>query len=188
MSVLKIVSRYAKSLFDLAKADGKLDKVHQDIMYTWEVTKLEDFDRFLKSPIISTERKKGVMKAIFADKANVEPVVVKTFNALLEHKREIYLSDFCRTFHLEYNKEQKISAARLISAVELSEETVTELLDVFKAKGFIEEKVELIKEVDPAIIGGFILEFNDQVYNSSLAYKLENLRKNFSENLYTKNI
>ncbi len=186
MSVLRIVSRYAKSLFDLAEAEGKLDKVHEDIMYTWEVAKVDDFKRFLKSPVISITKKEDVFQGIFASK--VEPVVLKTFDAMIEHKREAYLADFCRTFHLMYNNVKKISSARLISAVALSDETVNDLLEVFKSKGLIQQQVELVKEVNPAIIGGFILEFDDKVYNSSVAYKLENLRKNFSENLYTKNI
>jgi F-type H+-transporting ATPase subunit delta len=186
MSVTKIVSRYAKSLFDLSKADNTLDKVHEDVMYAWEVAKTEDFRDFLKSPLIPVEKKENVFKAIFGDR--VEASVLRTFDAMVEHKRESYLVDFCRAFHLMYNESQHISSVRLVSAVELSEGVVEDLLAVFKSKGLVQQQVELVKAVDPAIIGGFILEFDDQVYNASVAYKLESLKKKFSENLYTKNI
>jgi F-type H+-transporting ATPase subunit delta len=87
-----------------------------------------------------------------------------------------------------YNKEKHVSAVKLISAVELSDETVNELLETFKSKGLLEKEVELVKAVDTSIIGGFILEFDGRVYDASLCYKLEQLNKKFSENLYIKNI
>ena len=187
MSVLRIVSRYAKSLFDLAKSEGKLDKVHDDVMTAWEISKQEEFKTFLKDPIIPADKKKDVFKAIFS-KSNAEAMLVRTFEVLVEHKREVYMSDFCRAFHLLYNKENHVSSVRLTTAVELSDEVVNDLLDTFKAKGLLEKDIELEKDIKPSIIGGFILEFGDQVYNASLAYKLDQIKKQFSDNLYTKNI
>lgn len=186
MSILRIVSRYAKSLFDLAKSEGKLEKVHDDVMTAWDVAKNEEFAAFLKSPILSVEKKKAVIDAVFSKTA--EPMVVQTFYVMADHKREAYMADFCRTFHLMYNKEVQVSSVRLTTAVELSDETVNELLDTFKAKGLLEQKVELVKDIKPSIIGGFVLEFDGQVYNASLASKLDKMKKQFSENLYTKNI
>jgi len=173
-------------LFELAKEANKLETIHENIMYAWEVAKVPDFKDFLKSPIISTEKKEKVFKAVFEDK--VEKVVLRTFYVMTEHQREAYLTDFCRTFHLMYNREKHISSARLISAVQLSDETVNDLLKAFKDKGLLESEVELVKEIDADIIGGFVLEFNNQVYDASVQYKLEQLRKKFSENLYIKNI
>ncbi|BDS15277.1 ATP synthase F1 subunit delta [Aureispira anguillae] len=185
MSILRIVSRYAKSLFDLAKKEGQLDQVHDDVMNAWEVAKNEEFADFLKSPIIPIDKKKDVIDVVFA---NSNKNLVQTFHVMMEHKRESYMADFCRTFHLFYNKEKHVSAVRLTTAVELSESTVNDLLDTFKAKGLLEQTVELIKDIEPSIIGGFILEFDGQVYNASLLHQLDQMKKQFSENLYTKNI
>ncbi len=186
MSVIRIVSRYAKSLFDLSKAAGQLDKVHEDVQYAWEVAKTEEFKDFLKNPIIPAHKKKDVFKAVFGDK--VDTTVLRTFDAMLEHKREAYLGDFCREFHLLYNSEKKVSAAKLTTAADLSDNTTNELLEVFQQKGLLQKDVDLVKEVKPEILGGFILEFEDQVFNASVAHQLEKLRTKFSENLYTKNL
>lgn len=185
MSILRIVSRYAKSIFDLAKVEGNLDQVHDDVMNAWEVTKNEEFGDFLKSPIIPVNKKKDVIDAVFA---NSDKRLVQTFHVMIEHKREPYMGDFCRAFHLMYNKEKHVSAVRLTTAAELSEETIKDLLETFKTKGLLEQQVELIKEVNPSIIGGFILEFDGQIYNASLLHQLDQMKKQFSENLYTKNI
>ena len=45
-----------------------------------------------------------------------------------------------------------------------------------------------ISEIDPSIIGGFILEFDGKVYNASLLHSLDQLKKKFNENLYIKNL
>lgn len=185
MSILRIVSRYAKSLFDLAQAEGKLDKVHDDVMFVWDVTKNEEFEEFLKSPIIPLNKKNDVFKAVFA---NVDKTLLQTLHVIAEHKRDAYMGDFCRSFHLMYNKEKHVSSARLTTAVELSETTVNELLNTFKAKGLLEPQVELVKDIKPSIIGGFILEFDGQVFDASLSHKLDQMKKQFSENLYTKTI
>jgi len=185
MSIVRIVSRYAKSLFDLAKSEGKLDEVHDDVMYAWEVAKNEEFKAFLKSPIISTSKKKDVFDAVFAKSA---PTMLRTFHVMVNHKREAYMSDFCRSFHLMFNKEKHVSIVRLVTAVELSDSLVDELLSTFKTKGLLEQEVELVKDIQPSIIGGFILEFDGNVYDASLSHKLEQMNKKFSENLYIKNI
>jgi F-type H+-transporting ATPase subunit delta len=185
MSILRVVSRYAKSLFELSNSDGRLESIHDDVMNAWDVVKHKEFNSFLKSPIISVSKKKEVLKAIFS---KFDPSLLNTFHVMADHKREAYISDFCRAFHLLYNKENHVSAVRLVSAVKLSDEIVNNLLKTFKSKGLLEEKVELVKDVNPSIIGGFILEFDGQVYNASLAHKLDQMSKKFSENLYIKNI
>lgn len=185
MSILQIVSRYAKSLFDLAQAEGNLDKVHDDIMLVWDVTKNDEFGAFLKSPIIPLTERAAVYNAVFK---NVDKVLLRTLHVMSEHKRDAYMGDFCHSFHLMYNKEKRVSVVRLTTAVDLSDMAVNKLLDAFKAKGLLESKVELVKDIKPSILGGFILEFGDQVYDASLSHKLDQMKKQFSENLYTKTI
>jgi F-type H+-transporting ATPase subunit delta len=185
MSITRIASRYAKSLFDLAKNEGKLDKIHQDVLYIREVAVLPDFAAVMKNPLISEDKKEAIFIALFQDK--VEKLTLNTLMIMAEHNREAYLLDICRTFHLLYNEEKHVSAVTITSAVELSKNAVDNILAEFKTKGLIESNVELNIKIDPSIIGGFILQYKDQVYNASIVYKLNTLRAKFSENLYIKN-
>jgi F-type H+-transporting ATPase subunit delta len=185
MSIARIASRYAKSLFDLAKDEGKLDKVHEDILYVKAVAELPHFAAVMKNPLIGEEKKEGIFNAVFGEK--VDSLTLKTLMVMAEHNREAYLNDICRTFHLLYNKEKYVSTVTLTSAVELSQQSIDNILAEFKSKGIIEAQVELKTKIDPSIIGGFILQFNDRVYNASISYKLDQLRTKFSENLYIKN-
>jgi F-type H+-transporting ATPase subunit delta len=46
--------------------------------------------------------------------------------------------------------------------------------------------VEIVTEIDPQLIGGYILELGGKRYDSSVAYQLEQLRKEFKGNVYKK--
>jgi F-type H+-transporting ATPase subunit delta len=185
MSVARIASRYAKSLFDLAINENKLDKINQDIELVNKVAELKDFDSVMKNPLIIIDRKQAAIRGIFQDK--VDTLTMNTMMVILEHRRERYLQDICRSFHDLYNSEKKVSIVTLKSAVSLSQEMSNNILHEFKSKGLIEDKVELKTIIDPSIIGGFVIYFKDQVYNASVSYKLDQLRTKFSENLYIKN-
>lgn len=186
MSVTRIASRYAKSLFELAEKDGKLDKIHEDVLYVREVGRNKEFASVMKNPLITTDKKESIFEAVFKDK--VDTMTLNTLMVLTEHKREAYLVDVCTFFHNLYNSERKITQVTVTTAVEVSAEKIDSILAEFKAKGLIEQEVELTTAVDPTIVGGFIVQFNDQLYDASIKDKLEGLKKKFSENLYIKNI
>ena len=42
-----------------------------------------------------------------------------------------------------------------------------------------DQSVEISTEVDPALIGGFVIEFQDKIYDASIAHNLEELKKEF---------
>lgn len=52
--------------------------------------------------------------------------------------------------------------------------------------GVTTENLEVETRVNPDLIGGFILEFDQKRYDASVAHKLEELKSSFSKNLYVK--
>ena len=182
----RLASRYAKTFFELAKEHGVLDKVYADTQYIQAVAVTPDFRTFLRNPIIGVSKKKEVFQALFGHK--IQPITLKALQAVLEHKRERYLSDISLSFKALYHKEKGISTVKIISAVELSAKAEQAILQEFKTAGIIQNQVELETSVDAKIIGGFILEADGQVYDASLANKLARLKSKFTENLYVKNL
>jgi F-type H+-transporting ATPase subunit delta len=51
---------------------------------------------------------------------------------------------------------------------------------IAKIATFSSKKITIINKVDPAIIGGFILRIGDMQYNASVANKLQELKREFS--------
>ena len=48
------------------------------------------------------------------------------------------------------------------------------------------DKLEIIEKVDPSIIGGFVIEVGDKLYDASISHKLEQFKKEFAANQYVK--
>jgi F-type H+-transporting ATPase subunit delta len=68
------------------------------------------------------------------------------------------------------------------TAVPLSSELEGKVMDKVKELTG-SEKVTLTNEIDPAIIGGFILRVGDIQYNASIANQFGNLKREFSKSI-----
>jgi F-type H+-transporting ATPase subunit delta len=64
----------------------------------------------------------------------------------------------------------------------LDDASKQQLLNLVKTK--VTGQIELVEKVNPELIGGFIITINDTQIDQSVRTKLNQLRKNFSTNLY----
>jgi F-type H+-transporting ATPase subunit delta len=48
------------------------------------------------------------------------------------------------------------------------------------------DKLDVITKVDPTLIGGFIIEVGDKLYDASIAHRLELFKKEFAYNQFVK--
>ena len=182
MSVTRISGRYAKSLIDLAKEQGSLEAVNQDMILFGEVAKNHEFIAMLKSPIINTDKKQRVFDAIFEGKISV--ITASFIKILLNKGREIYLADIAKEYMMQYRELTEVSSVRLTTAAPLSAASVAAIKANLEADMALYNNITLQTEVDDSLIGGFVLEFNDKRYDASLAYQLYKLHKEFRNNLY----
>lgn len=184
MSVIRIASRYAKSLIDLADERGALDEVLGDIKSFKQATENRDLYLLLKSPIINVSKKQQVFDALFGGKMN--ELTSAFFKIILNKGREAYLPEIADEFIAQYKKLKHITSVTLVTATPLGAETISKIKQRLVASEATDDHVELLTEVDPNLIGGFVLDFGDQLYDASIAHKLEKLKKEFSSNEYIK--
>lgn len=186
MSVQRIASRYAKSLIDLAVEQDKLERILEDVKSFREVLKNKEFKLLTKSPIISISKKKDIFKALFAGK--YDELTVAFFDILLTKGREAYLPDIAVAFLAQYKKMKHISTVKLITASPLGEGVLAAIKAKLVESTTTDDKVEMSVAVDPKLIGGFVLEFEDNVYDASVSTKLDELKKGFRDNKYISQI
>ena len=182
MSVARIAGRYAKSLIDLAQEQGSLEAVNNDMILFSEVAKNNDFAAMLKSPIINADKKQNVFNAIFDGKVSV--ITSSFIKILLLKGREVFLKDIAKEFIAQYQELNKVSSVRLVTASPLSAATVAAIQAKLEADVALHDNITLETAVDADLIGGFVLEFNDKRYDSSISYQLQRLHKEFRTNLY----
>lgn len=186
MSVQRIASRYAKSLIDLAQEQGKLDRVLEDVQSFKEVSKNRDFLLMLKSPVVKADTKEKVFNQLFAGK--YDEMTMAFLRILLRKGREAHLAEIANEYILQYKIIKHISTVKLVTASPLSEESVKAIHAKLLASNATDNNVELVTEVNPDLIGGFVILFEDKLYDASVAHKLDLMKKNFKDNLYISQI
>lgn len=179
----KVAARYAKSLIDLAQEQDKLETLLEDVKSFHALTKNRDFYNLIKSPVVSASKKHQIIEMLM--KGKVDEMMLAFVNILIRKGREAALPEITTEFIRQYREIKQISTVKLTSATELSGAVIEDIKRKLAQSGVTEQRIEMTMHVDPKLIGGFILEFNGQIYDGSVAQKLSQVRKKFSgRNLY----
>ncbi|TNE65539.1 MAG: ATP synthase F1 subunit delta [Bacteroidetes bacterium] len=182
MSVTRIATRYAKSLLELAIDQKKLEPVFADINTLKAASQNRDLYLMLKSPIVHADKKMAVLNALLKDK--VDALTLAYLQLLVNKGREMYVPEIAAEFINQYKVLKKITSVRVTSAAPLSEAVLADLRKKLLASGVTTENLEIDVKVDPKLIGGFVLEFDNKRYDSSVANKLAELKADFLKNTY----
>lgn len=181
MSDIKIASRYAKSLIDLSTEKGSMEKSHEDVVTVLKaISESRDLRLLIQSPVIKTDKKISILKAVFADK--ISPVVLEFILLLAKKRRESLTEEVLKEFEAQYLQKKNVFKAVVTSAVGLDDNLRKQVLELVKKNN--NSEVELIEKVDKSIIGGFILRIGDEQIDKSILRQLKNLRKNFNESSF----
>lgn len=182
----RLAGRYAKSLIDLAVEKNELEKVYADMQYLQAVCKVsKEFVGLLKSPIIPIDKKSGALKAVTNGKISE---LTTAFNQLLINKnREFYLPEIINAFIDQYNAIKGIHKVKLTTATPISEEMKASIVNKMKSETKLQQ-IELETAVKEELIGGFVLEFNNNLVDASVQRDLRDVRKQFEKNVYVQQI
>lgn len=179
MASSRIASRYSKSLIALATESGVLDDVKSDMDSIAAIcADSRELVSLLKNPIVTSDDKKAILGKVFKD-ANATTQNFIAF--LVDKKREAELPMVAQQFIAEYDEMKGIAKATVISAVELSKETLD------KVRSYItgilgKEGIELTNTIDPSIIGGLIIKHDDKLIDMSVSKELREIRKTLIHN------
>ena len=173
--------RYAKATLNLAK-DKKLAKEVNDdmILIRDTIEENNDLEVMLKSPIVKSHLKISVLEGIFKKKIN--GITMGLINLLIENKRLNLLSLVAKEFIVIYDFMQGVEVAQITTAVPLTKELEKTILERINESE--DNEVSLVNVIDPSIIGGFVLRIGDKEYDSSIAYRLNDLLSQFEDNQY----
>ncbi len=165
-----IAVRYAKALLESA-IRLKLEDAIYDEMQTLstnyiQVPKL----RFtIDNPTLGNEKKLALLKT--ACGGDINNLTVRFLNLVFKEGRESSLQFMATAYLTLYRKHKNIIRGKLITAVPVSEETEAKMKQMVEKR--THGKVEFNTEVDPSIIGGFILEYDTYSFDASVKTKLK---------------
>jgi ATP synthase F1 delta subunit len=164
---------YAEALFGVAKENGKLDAIREQLGQFADALKgSRDLQLFFFSPYFSSaEKGDGLKKAI----TGAEPELVNFLELLIEKHRMPVIFRMRRQFDSLWDKENKRLGVTVTSAVELDPEVAERIgSEIEQQTG---NAVELESRVDPDILGGLVVQVGNMVLDTSIRNRLEKLRK-----------
>lgn len=166
----QIAHRYAKSLLEMAKETNKIEIIKADIDLFNDAVQNRDFALLLKSPIVNKDKKLEVLTALFGDK--MDELTMSFFKILTRKSREEGLEDIGLAFIEQYNALNTITHVQLTTADVVDSAFISNIEAKLKEKG-VSGTFEIEKIIDPSILGGFILQIGDQLFDSSVKRKME---------------
>ena len=169
----EIAQVYARSLFEVASEQGKIDAVRDQLgEFADTLSGQHDLQVFFFSPYFSTtEKAEGLDRAV----SGADEIFVNFLKLLIENHRMPVIFRVRRAYDALWEDENKLLPVSVTSAIELDQKTIKQIGDrIAEQTG---RKVELSATVEPEILGGIVVRVGNQVLDASVRNRLEHLRR-----------
>ena len=181
MKQSRIASRYAVSLLRLAGEKGLSARIHQDMEFLGNaVESSRELERMFRSPLIKPEAKTRIVQQLFG--ATFDSVSMGFLELAIRKHRESEVGGMAKAYVRLYEQQQGTVRVQIQSASEMDASSRSVLEQ--KLQKALGQGVLLTYKVDPALLGGYVLQSGDLRVDASLQRELRSLRRQFSENPY----
>ena len=176
MVSLKVSNRYALSLLSIALEKNMLDTFYNDVkLLISTFNESDELQRVVESPVIRPEVKISILDEIFSPKIDKE--TINFIHFIIQKRREEILYSVAKRFVDLRNEHLGIVELLVRTAFELNDDQ-KEVLKV-RFEKILNKKTIMIFKVDNNLVGGFIAQVGDTVYDASMKHQLELLKKEF---------
>ena len=174
----KAAKRYVKAVFELARSQNQLDDLAKDMQTAAQIfNDHPELVKFLANPLVNHSGKTEAAHKIFAK--GFSALFGRLIDLLASRKRLEILPDVAELFNIHYKKFRGVVEADVTVAVPVDEKTK----DIFaqKVKEISgKDNIDLHFHVDPAIIGGYIIQIGDLRVDDSVRGKLRKIKQNLN--------
>ncbi len=169
----EIATVYARSLFEVAMEQDKLDAVRDQLgEFADAMSETRELQVFFFSPYFSTQEKEDGLERAVTD---ADPVILNFLNLLIEKHRMPVVFRIRAELDRLWEEENKLLPVEITSAIELDKDIVKQLGDrISEQTG---RKVELSSRVEPDILGGIVVQVGNAILDASVRNRLDQLRR-----------
>ncbi|MBU0988203.1 MAG: F0F1 ATP synthase subunit delta [Proteobacteria bacterium] len=175
MKNLKVARRYAKALLIIGKEDGQFETYREELSgFENLMVREKELQQTLLNPLYGAADRKNVLAHVI-EKVNVSKVVESFLLLLFEKGRFAFLTEVNDYYQKLADELKGVLRASLVSAAELSSETVEKIRSTLSKK----TGKDIILEVtqDPSLIGGIVSRIGDLVLDGSIKTQLLNMKE-----------
>ncbi len=174
MRLNSLARRYAQAIFASAKSHNLTNEIMADLAMVEKIANENpSFLKVISSPIILKDKKKTIISDLFKDKVN--PLTLNFILLVIDKNREDVLLIIKNEFEKLYNEANSLSTLTIESVTELSEGQKAEIKSIMERK--LSKKLTVKTSVNPDLIGGVRLLYDDNVIDGSIKDKLSKIEK-----------
>ena len=172
MDIGVISMRYARALLKSATDQKLEDAVYQEMMTVAKsYLDVPALRHTIDNPMLSKDKKEALLIVAAGEKPCT---LTKSFIALvLKEDRENVMQFMANSYITLYRKQKNVIRGKLTTAARVSAQTEQKMRQMVESK--TNGTVEFETEVNPDIIGGFILEYDTYRMDASVKSKLNNI-------------
>lgn len=169
-----MAARYALALFELADEQRKLDTVADDLRaLDAAIDEHDDLRRMMASPVIGRSMQAKAIAAILQH-SGADDLTQRFVSVTASNRRLFALRSIIRAYLAELAERRGEITAEVTSAQALSEDqtrAVEQALQQVEGRN-----VALSLKVDPALIGGMVVQVGSRMIDSSLKTQLARMK------------
>ena len=170
-----VSSTYGEALFELVKEKNTVSAMLEEVSGLQMVLKEnKELSVLMNNPKVSKEERESIIKEVF--KGRISDDLLNFLVLLVQKGRYAHVEEILAYFTDRVKEAEGIGTAYVVTAVELTPVKKDEIHKKLLATTSYRE-IEVIYQVDPALIGGMTIRINDRVVDSSIKTKLDKMER-----------
>lgn len=170
---MQTVKEYAEALYTLSCEENIKEEIAQNVADISGIfNENPEYVKLLSSPSVEMNTRLGLLESAF--KESVHEYVLSFLKLLCEKGHIAFYKECAAEFEKLVAFSNKISKARVTSAVELTDEEKEALLQKLEKK--CGHSVELSCSVDASLMGGMVIEQDGKIIDASLKRRLSEVK------------
>lgn len=173
MLLRTVASRYAEALYKLARAKARVDDQAAELLRVQTIfDDHPNLKRATESPTVPGLVKKRILKELLGKR--IEPTTLHFLFVLVDKGREAYAGLITDSYRAIMRAEAGVVQCRVECAAELDKRLERQL--VKNLESYTGQKIELLVEQNPEMLGGLVIHVGDRVLDGSLDTQLGHIQ------------
>ncbi|MBR6191228.1 MAG: F0F1 ATP synthase subunit delta [Prevotella sp.] len=174
MDIGVISVRYARALLKCSIESKVEDQVYQEMQTLAEsYIAVPELRRTIENPMVARDDKMSVLQSAVGK--DVSDITKRLIDLVLKEGRENMMQFIANSYITLYRQQKNITRGKLTTAVAVTPATEQKMRRMVESR--TNGTVEFKTEVDPDIMGGFILEYDTYRLDTSVKSQLNNILK-----------
>lgn len=178
MMVRKFARPYAKAMMDVAGSTDKADEMRAALAKFNQARRSSvELQDVFANPGIEADAKVKIADAI-ADRLSIEGISRKALEVLIRNHRINDLDAIVEALSSYINEATNTVVAEVSTAHDLNSDEMQSLRRTLETK--FQKKVDVRVQTDPKLLGGFVARVGSEIFDASVAGKIEKFRNSLT--------